>query len=325
VARLLNTVSSLVDQVRSQLDEDNVEAIDTDRDIIPALNRAQDFGSNILARHYEDPLLVHTELPLVNSQIEYDIPEDAFEDRIEKLEVSVSGTFIEMKRLSYRDAAFYEQETTHDVPYYYTIVGRKIRILPKPAGTYPARVWYLRAPEVLVEEQGRITRDPNITGNYIVVDQVGTNLSDNSDSLQSYVNIIDGQTGQIKGTLQIALIESDRITFRSGGVDATVLNRTMSTSLTALGIEKNDYICSIEGTAVPQIARPMGNFLIQYAVAELTRKLGGAADMEQRVLKDFEQQVERSWVGREATLRVKRRAKHWGLPYRRWYYPRGGR
>ena len=79
-------------------------------------------------------------------------------------------------------------------------------------------------------------------------------------------------------------------------------------------IQRGDYLANIVGTSVPYFARPMGNFLVQYAVAELQRKMGGPADMELRVLEKFEQQVERSWVGREQSRRVKKRSKNWEIP-----------
>jgi len=63
----------------------------------------------------------------------------------------------------------------------------------------------------------------------------------------------------------------------------------------------------------------MTNFLVQYGVAELTRKLGGSADMEERVLEKFEEQIKHQWVGREQQLRIKKRSKHWPSNFRRFY------
>ena len=87
------TVDDLIDQVRSLLDEDNIESVSDSADIIPALNRAQDYASNILARHYEAPLLKKVEITTVSGQEEYFIPEDAMEERIERVEVKVNNQF----------------------------------------------------------------------------------------------------------------------------------------------------------------------------------------------------------------------------------------
>ena len=172
----VSTVDDLVDQVRSQIDEDNIDSIDTDVDILPALNRAQDFAFNILARHYEEPLLSTTTLELFAGTSEYPMPENAFEDRLEKVEISIGGSQFEVQRISFRDLSFYETSLQVNVPYYYTVVGRKIRFVPEPTGTYNARIWYLREPVELGLTQGRITR-VEADSNYVVVDAPGSALT----------------------------------------------------------------------------------------------------------------------------------------------------
>ncbi len=313
------TVDQLLSEVRSMLDEENQENIRDVEDLLPALNRAQDYAANILSRHYESPMLAKTDLTLTSGQQEYDIPEDAFEERIEKVEVFIQSIYYPLKRIDYRDVSLYETPTKINVPYYYAVIGNKFRFLPGPTGTYPARIWYLRDPDPLVTKQGRITRT-NTAQNYIYVDEVGTDLTTVSDNLNSYVNIVDGQTGEIKQTMQIKSIEGDRITFKSAadGVRTSVEGRTLTYALSS-EVAIDDYVCIYKGSCIPFFQKPFSNFLIQYAVAEITRKLGGASDMEQRILKELEQQVERSWVGREQSLRVKKRSRNWFLPSRRYF------
>lgn len=328
MARRLGTVDDLITQVRGKIDEDNIESV-SDEFILDALNRGQDDGMNILARHFEEPLLTHQPLDLVNGQQEYDIPEEAFEDRLEKVEINIRGTFVEVQRIDYHDISYFETRTKADVPYYYALVGRKMRLVPDVSGTYDARIWYLRAPEELVKQQGRITVISSSPDNYVVVDQAGDNLDTATDALESYVNVIDGQTGIVKGTLQISNIEGDRVKFKSTPTRATVFNRTVDSDInnlsSGLTVELDDYICSAQGTCVPQFARPMSNFLVQFADAEARMKLGGPADMSLRILEKFEKErVERAWVGRQQHRRVKKRSKHWDLPHRRWYFSRGG-
>lgn len=328
MSRLLYTIENVVDEIRSQLDEQNNDSVDTVRDILPTLNRAQDFAFDTLTRKYPEPILKYTFLQLLSNVAEYDIPEDVFEDRIQKIEMKIpsgndsngGATYREVQRVSYRDISNYESASRTNVPYYYTIVGRKIRFVPTPTGTYGCRVWYLRDPEKLTLPQGRITV-LNTTSNYVVVDGVGDSLTTESDKLGSYVNIIDGQTGEIRGSLQIQSIATDKITFRSVPTRSVVLNRTISGSMADFsGIGLDDYLSPIDGTCVPYFGRPTCNFLIQYTVAEIVRKLGGTAETEENILKKFEQQLERTWAGREQTLRVKKRSQNWGVPTRRWYY-----
>src|SRR4029077_16819670 len=146
---------------------------------------------------------------------------------------------------------------------------------------------------------------------------VGSDLTTESDQLQSYANIINGQIGEIRCTLQIQSIQQNKIIFRTVPLRSTVLTRTISTSIPDT-VTPDDYICVVTGICVPYFGTPTGNFLIEYAVAEIVRKLGGNAAQEEQILQKFETQIERTWVRREQTLRVKKRSQNWGVPVRRW-------
>ena len=324
---LLYTVDDLVLSVRQQLDEQNRDAISTELDILPTLNRASLYAFDILSRKYPEPILKHVELPFVAGQSEYPIPNEVFEDRILKLETEVPlgqdnrSNFIQIDRISYRDLSQFESVSPTSFPLYYCIIGRMIRVIPQPSGYYSARMWYVRDPEKLVLPQGRVTL-LNTVGNYVILDQAGSLLTTESDQLGSYVNVIDGQTGEIKGTLQIQSQADSKITFRTVPTRTTVLGKTVGGSLAATNCQQDDYLSPVDGSCVPYYGRPVCNFLIQFAVAELVRKLGGQSATEEDVLKKFEQQVERTWAGRQISLRVKKKSNNWGAATRRysWYW-----
>jgi len=326
MAGLVKTADDLVSDVRSMLDEENRDAVDTDADILPALNRAQDFATNILSRQYDAPLLSTKIISMVGGQTDYDIPDDAFEQRIEKVEVLVSGLYSTVKRIDFRQASNYETPGSGSIPYYYAVVGRKFRVLPTSSGSYQLRVWYLKDPLPLVTQQGRITKVSE-AGQYVLVDNTGGNLTTEQDQLNSYVNLVDGQSGLIKGTMQIKTITDNKILFKTSPTRTTVLNLTVGSDLaaltdesgTAVTLEQDDYICVAKGTCVPFLKKPFSNFLIQYAVAEIRRKLGGEAGLEEQILKKFEEQVERQWVGQEQSLRVTRASDKWVNGVRRIY------
>lgn len=323
MSRVLYTVDNLVEEVRSLTDEQNLDSVDTEADILPALNRAQDVAFDIYARKYPEPILTNAPLALIGGQQEYAIPEDVFEDRILKIEIFVpsgsAGTYRDIQRISYRDISNYESASKTNIPYYYAIYGRKIRFVAQPTGTFNARIWYLRNPERLVLPQGRVTF-LNPGNNYLIVDSAGSKLSTESDQLESYVNIVDGQTGVIKKTLQIASIQENKITFRSPA-RSQVLNRTVSSSFTTDDINPDDYICGVDGICVPYYGRPTSNFLIAHAVKEIAAiKLGGEISAIQSVVDTFEKQVERTWVGREKQMRIQKRSQNWGVPTRRWFF-----
>jgi hypothetical protein len=311
------TTTDLIEEVRSLLDESNRANVSDELDILPALNRAQDVAANILARHYEAPLLAYKSLQLTAGQSEYDIPEDAFEQRIEKCEVYITSVYYPIKRIDYRDITLYETPTRTNVPYYYTVIGTKFRLLPSPTAVYPLRIWYLKDPEVLVAPQGRLTI-VNQAQNYVIVDSIGSDLTSAMDDLNSYVNLIDGQTGNIKATMQIQSIVGNKITFKSSPSRSTVLNKTIESAL-PVTVEPDDFICTIHGTCIPAFKKPFSNYLIQFAVAEIQRKLGGPADIELKVRDELEKIVERSWVGRENFLRVQKRNRNWQVPSRRYF------
>lgn len=316
------TTNDLIAAVRSCIDERNQESVNDERDILPSLNRAQSFAADILARKYEEPLLSYYTLTISGGKQEYDIPEDAFEDRILKVEFDLNRIYTEVKRIMYRDITYFESPVRTAVPLYYVIIGRKIRFVSAPNGTFNARIWYIRMPEPLNLPQGRIA-SVNEGSNYILVDSIGADLTTETDQLKSYVNIVDAQTGTIKGSFQVKNLLNNKIEFKTTPTRSSVQNKTISTSMTGLDIQPDDYICLIGGTCVPLNYQQFQNFLIQYSGAEMLRKLGTSQGKEEEILQKFEQQVERLWVGQEQELRVAKRNRIWNLPYRRWF-TRGG-
>jgi hypothetical protein len=318
VARKLYTVEEIATAVRARLDEMNRDSIDTERDILPALNRALEYAVDIYARHYPDPYIASTILPLVGGQQDYDMPENVFEDRVVKVDLKgTTNYYQDIVRVSYRDLANFETEGTTATPFYYATLGRKLHVVPTPTGTYSLRIWYIQNPEQLVLPQGRVTV-VNTTSNYIVVDNPGNQLTTESDQLESYVNIINSKTGEIRATLQIASIDDGRVTFRSVPSRDEVLGRPIASAVTNLTASKDDYICICTGICVPYLSSPTSNFLIQFAVAELARQLGVNGQEEEQVLQKFEDQVKKTWSGREPTTRIAKRSQAFGTNIRKW-------
>lgn len=307
-------VDDLVQQVRSQIDERNVDVV-TDVDVLQALNRAQDYAADILARLYVEPLLTYLDITLLNGAQIYDIPEDAFEDRILKLEVIIRGIHYELKNIKYNQISSYEIPTPQQIPSYYHVYGKKFRIIPASIGLYTLRLWYVKEPEALQLSQGRIT---NIGANYVMVDTVGPDVTTPSNAYLNYVNLVDAQSGAIKATMQVQSILGNKITFKAVPDETTVYGKTVVGTLPST-LEVADYMSIVTGSSVPALKKPFTNFFIQYAVAEIRRRLGDPDTNEQTVLKEFEKQVEHSWVGREQETRVTKRSRNWLFPRRRLY------
>jgi hypothetical protein len=306
-----------MDQIRSQLDEENNETV-SDEDILQALNRGQDDATSVLMKHYPDPLVVFDTTTSVSGQRAYDLPEDIFEDRLQKVEILESGIAWEVKRISYRDVSSYETQSRAVRPLYYYILGKQFYLLPTPAGGQrDIRYWYIKELDPLVEQQGRVT-SINTGSNYVVLNSVGDDLTTESDELKNYVNIVDAQTGIIKNTLQIESIDEDqkRVTFKSSPDRPTIYNRTVDSAIDS-EVVLDDHICLASGNCVPYLKKPLSNYIIQFAVLELKRKLGEPTEAEERALAKFEDKWESTWAGREHQLRVKKRSRNWFSHFRR--------
>ena len=131
----------------------------------------------------------------------------------------------------------------------------------------------------------------------------------------SYFNICDTQTGLVKMTLQADPIsEQDGTTtlfklYPMEPYKQTVLNRPITSpssfDLDDLGIEDDDYICSIGGSCVLELDTIMTNYVIQYAVCEIRRSMGNQDMVSERdVLKQFEQDIKRAYINRDSSRRI---------------------
>lgn len=310
------TTKDLIIAVRSQLDEDNTASIDDVRDIVPALNRGLSKAYSVLARRYPDPLLTNITITPDAEKTDYQIPEDAFEDRVEKIEAIENGSVFPIKRVDFRDLLYFETQGSVNAPLAWASIGRTYRVAPKPTGNYQFRLWYLKEPPNLGIEQGRIT-SVNIVANYVTVDVAGENLESAIDSNNAYVNIVDKDTGVVKSSHQIQNIVGNRLLFRSIPSREQVYGQNISRTIPET-IEQDDYVCLVTDTCISPLRNPLANYVIQFAIAELTRKLGGETDMEMRVLDQMEKDVERQWSGRENTSRVRNTSRNWMSRSSRW-------
>jgi hypothetical protein len=319
MARSLTT-RQLIAAVRSLIDEQNEAEINDTIDILPSLNRGFDDAIDILARRYPDALITNRTVSLSEGDEGlFPIPEDAFQERLEKVEASINGYYTEIQRIDYRDITYYDVPQNSGSPFYYAVIGSDYKLVPPPSGIDGLRIWYIPEVGPLVEEYGRITvigTDNSLptARSYVRLtdvtdpDQVSQDIS----SLSSFVNLIDHRTGRIKATLQIASISGPKVIFSASPNRAVVQGRTVSTSLPA-GTELDDYLCPVDGTCIPPMRSPLTNFLITYSSAELKAlKLDGDPNVVLAQLKKFEERIEKTWVRREQSQRVYRASKNWG-------------
>lgn len=311
------TVSEIITEVRDQLDEVNVLNV-TDAQILAALNRGQRKGTNIIARRFDELFLTYdSSITTTAGTQNYAIPTAAYGRRIEKVELVDGNITYEIRKISFHDSSKFNSSSQVSRPYYYAQKKNEILLYPAPSGGRTIRVWYTDRPEELVTSQGRITAYSDNSGaaDTVTLDSIGSDLTtDTTDGFNAYVNVIDYTTGDIKGTLQIAAINTTTkvVTFKYDQTNArtTVLGRTVSNTLPT-DISQDDYLCVITGTCVPEIPGAYTDYLTQYAVVEIRRRLGEDTSQEFAALKELELEIEKMWVGRESSHRIRKSSTHW--------------
>ncbi len=311
------SVDKLVEQVRQQIDEDSDSDITNTR-IIDALQRGYDEAFDLVARYYPDTIITTTNL-FVDSETKVTIPAGIFEDRILHIDVLVGPNPYPLDRLPYYNIGRESYTGSTNFPQYYAILGRTL-IFPNAANGTEVVLYHTNKMPPLTHQLGRITRVVDeATTDHVVVDSLGpaldglSDLSTDSDSLNSYINIVNFVTGEVKGTFQVKSTVGDRVNFKATPSRSTVLNQTISSDFSTLTESPavDDFICLAEGTCVPYFQKPTTNFIIQYAVTEIRRSLSLDIQAELIHLSKLEDKVKSIWVGRESALRVAQKSKNW--------------
>jgi hypothetical protein len=227
-----------------------------------------------------------------------------------------------LQRLSNHKTTNFVTVSQTEIPTHYTIKRNQIELYPTPKGNVTVHVHYFKRPEDLVKQQGRVTTI-DTDNNYIIVDDIGADVSTSTTGFGAYLNVIDYNTGAIKRTLQVSATDttSEQITFKSSGLTrSTVLGKTVSTSIGS-DVAVDDYVCLVTGTCVPEVDEAYTDYLIQHAVVAIRRRLGEPVVDDLAELKDLEEELLKSWTSREMSHRVRKGSRAWvdstGLFHRR--------
>lgn len=309
---MANTTNELMDLIRDDLDEANITDV-SDADILQKLNRAQRKGVLRIISNFDSLFLDSEDITTVSGQSDYDWPDDTYAGKIKKLElIESTGIPRPIDRIWYRQSGKYARTGTTTRPSKYEIVGKKIRLYSAPAGDLTVRVHYVRNPENLVTQQGRILSsgtDAATSQPYVIVDAVpgsGWDITTSSTGLNNYVNVIDWKTGRVKGTLQVASVNTTtkQVLFKAASLTrSSVLGKTVSTSLPT-DIEVDDYICTVHGTCVSEIPEAYHDYLTQHAVVAIKRSKGEPTQEDYAALKEEEEDIKNIDQGTEQRLRV---------------------
>jgi hypothetical protein len=318
------TVNDLAEELRSLLDEFNDSNLDIERDVLPVFNDAQLVAFGVLARSYPEPLLTPIDIEVASGTITVELPEALFGDSLREVEWIDPNDYdrpqkcdlVIIRKLSQNHAS-----SAVDAPRMHTIYGRNIRFNQPASGRKTLRLWALREPDQLISPFGRIL-NVDETNNILYLTDIATDYDVTSGDY-SYVNIIDGQTGLIKGTVQI--LEWDEVdTARIKLVpDASLVmgkpvNGDISSAL------RDDYLCFIKGTCVLQFSDVIRNFIKQYAIDRIKRnKLGYPYDVDNKLVDEFRKEMKKAYMGRMSAMRVWHNNPNWLQFNRLRYYRRG--
>ena len=319
------TTGDLIADVRRQLDEYNTDAVD-DPQIMAALNRAQRHALNIIAKQYDDFALAYKSVSVSSGDTTFTVPEEVYAGRIEMIEyLDNSSIPYPVKRKSYRQGTFSESSGGARRPRAWAQVGQAVKLYPKASADYTLRVWYTRKIEKLEKQLGRITAIDSVSSpNTLTVDSLVQYDADDTPTgleaaaaasigrLNCWFNVCDAQTGAIKGTYEAATLPgSNVINLDPTPTRTPVLNKTVAGTL-ASTIAVDDIVSNVRGTGVPELyGEAYQDYLVEYASYTIRRALGEAQQDDFTALKDLEREIERIWVGRENTSKIKKSSRRW--------------
>ena len=324
-----NLVDSIIDEVRKVCGEENTGGSVSDELILMLLNRSQDEAAQLLARHYVEPILTYTDIPLLPSEQDYELPEDCFEERVLKVEFIYQSTSApyKMDRIDYDtdEASSYSSQSTGQIPEAWMQIGsiRSVRVFPMPSGGGYLRMWYAKKPSDLVESQGRIKSVVNATT--VELDTLGDEITANLDDDGSHLCIVDGQTGRIKAVLEVASVSEStntvEFTLTPVADDVEGIEIEACPDLTVLNYV-GDYVCLAPFTCVPMIRNPILNYIKQYAIALVQTNLGAEHEVAYKALKEMEKFVQSMDSGKQTHHRVKMKSPAYGGNFVRYNFPR---
>jgi len=309
-----DTLRVMADEIRSMIDEQNEMNINDETDILPLLNRAQTKAYEKLVRVYPQPVLEPVEFTLSAGENTLELPEHLFGDRFKLIQwKDTNGRRAkEVKIVS--EAQFIRYRTTANryQPRHAIVYGRTLELsAPVAAGSGTLEIFCVNDPNPLVYPFAKILQT---SGNTIFVDAESVDSDYDIDiSDNSYLNIIDGGTGKIKGTVQaLSFNGTDEIELKTVPDYSTVLDRTVLGSISSVSISRDDYLCNVKGSCVLQFAGVTRNFLVEWTAAKLKKnKTGAPYSTDEDEVKKFEAELRRAHMARPQKSRIRMTNRIW--------------
>jgi hypothetical protein len=293
------TIQDLIDEIRSTIEEENEVQVQDDRDLLPIINSAHEKAFEVLSQVYSDPILTFSTHTL--SEQVWTLPENIFQEKIR------AAVWVDASDQKIRDCkkssifTHLDKQTTVGSGFYpssYISLGRRIKFSSVPNGRL--MLFYLKEIDRLVRPIATID---SISGtDTILFSDLDPEYDPTLGRLDSYLNIIDGQTGLVKGSVQVKTLGTASLEIKSIPERSRVLNRTISSDLTTLTdelsqpytIEGDDYLCSVKGTCVLPYLSLIKSYVKQESIATLKRNQGFAYDVDQQLVAQFRSDMQKS-------------------------------
>lgn len=315
----MRTVDDLVASVRVAIDEDETSDV-SDAAILQALNRAQMRAQRTAAKRWPDLFRAETEVVVTGRTTP--VPTDAYGGLVTSVEVESGSAWFPLKAVEQSQIVHEDTAASTALPQWWAVQGRNLHIYPK-ASNCTLRIRYQRRLPQLVVKQGLIdsvTEGGASTDTRFYLDSVGSSLTTSTTSFGAFVNVVDPASGEVLGTYQVTAVGATYVDVgtptRTTAYEYTVTSgRQTQATIEAADLEypaQDDYVCSAAGTCVPPLGQDLADYLVQYAVVELKRRVGEDVAQERDRLKELESDLETLWAGRPAQKRVQRNNPMWG-------------
>jgi len=310
------TIQNLIDELRSTIEEENSAQLKDDRDLLPIINSAHKRAFEILTQLYPEPIMTFSTYD-VSTQL-WTLPENLYQDKIVHM-VWVDENerkICDCKKSSLTKFTEQQQTAYQGYPRSYVVIGRNVKFSSPPGGKL--MVFYLVDLPKLVRPLATIDEVEGTDKLYI--SELDAEYDPTASRTSGYLNIVDGQTGLIKGSVQVKTLGTDYIEIRSTPDRSKVLNRAIASDLTALtddlgqsiSVEADDYLCEIAGVCVIPYDSMVAAFIKQSSIATLKRNQGYAYDVDQQLEGQFRSDMQKAAnASRDNPITIRRTNACW--------------
>jgi len=281
----MNT-KELINAVRDLTFEYQADPI-TDEYVINRLNEAYRFVYNHYVKSNEEIFGTISMLQIVPGQMEYSMPEELWNKRIETMliptppnESTQPWGWAKVKKMQYSQS--YSYQTNRLKTYYpecWSTLNNKIYLFPAPLIAYQAKLIVSRRIPMLGVFGGKIT---SLGTNTITVDDIANDpriAAAAGNNSTAFISVCDGQTGEVKALFSYLSVNAstDTITLQASPrsalatSDNTYNNKTIDvlpgTAWNTIVLD--DVICFGYATGVSIFGEALDTFLSDWAIMRI--------------------------------------------------------